>query len=215
MDKIKNSFLADAVYEKIKQMIVDGDLVPGSKISKKEIAKSLAVSLTPVNEAISRLSGEKLVKIVPKEGIYIRDLNDQDLAEIYAIRAGLESVAARICALEAKDSDIESLAHFFSKYNLPIPSFETKEYMMEDQSFHTTILRIARIPMLVDLQGFYGFMIKSYEHGLMRPPNDTLSEHKAIIKAIQSRNAKAASELMMEHHLKSRNRIISMMKANQ
>jgi len=54
-------------------MIVDGDLVPGSKISKKEIAKSLAVSLTPVNEAISRLSGEKLVKVVPKEGIYIRD----------------------------------------------------------------------------------------------------------------------------------------------
>ena len=35
MDKINNSFLADVVYEKIKQMIVDGDLVPGSKISKK------------------------------------------------------------------------------------------------------------------------------------------------------------------------------------
>jgi len=37
--------------------------------------------------------------------------------------------------------------------------------MMEDQSFHTTILRIAGIPMLVDLEGFYGYMIKSYEHG--------------------------------------------------
>jgi DNA-binding FadR family transcriptional regulator len=49
----------------------------------------------------------------------------------------------------------------------------------------------------------------------MRPPNDTLSEHKAIIKAIQSRNAKAAAELMMEHHLKSRKRILSMMKGNQ
>jgi len=76
-------------------------------------------------------------------------------------------------------------------------------------------LRIAGIPMLVDLEGFYGYMIKSYEHGLMRPPNDTLSEHKAIIKAIQSRNAKAAAELMMEHHLKSRKRILSMMKGNQ
>ncbi|GAF69055.1 unnamed protein product, partial [marine sediment metagenome] len=53
MAKIKNDHLVNLVYEKVKQMILDGALIPGEKINKIELANILGVSITPVNEVVN------------------------------------------------------------------------------------------------------------------------------------------------------------------
>lgn len=208
MKKITSSSLSEAVYEKLKAMIIAGDLVPGAKISKKELAQALSVSITPINDAIARLAGERLVMADPDQGLLVRSFDDQSLADIYALRAGIEGIAVRLCVAEGSDEDLTRLLGFFTAYSLPIPPSQTREYMEEDKSFHKTILEIARIPLLVDMEGFYGHMAKSYHHGLMRPPSDTLDEHRAIIAAVRTRDAKLAGDLMISHHLASRNRLL-------
>lgn len=208
MKKIESSSLAQAVYDRIRSMIVDGDLVPGSRLNKKVIADTLAVSLTPVNDAVRKLEGERLVVQAGKEGYVVRSYTDKDLADIYVLRAGIESVAARLCALEASDEDLARITSFFRSYELPVPPSRTHEYLEEDKAFHGTILAVAGVPLLVDMDGFYGYMIKSYGKGLMRAPSETLNEHRQIIAALAARNSKLAAELMTTHHLVSRQRLL-------
>ncbi len=208
MKKIESSSLAQAVYDRIRSMIVEGDLVPGSRLNKKVIAETLAVSLTPVNDAVRRLEGERLVVQAGKEGYVVRSYTDKDLADIYVLRAGIESIAARLCALEASDEDLARITSFFRSYELPVPPSRTHEYLEEDKAFHGSILAVAGVPLLVDMDGFYGYMIKSYGKGLMRAPSETLQEHRQIIAALAARNGKLASELMTTHHLVSRQRLL-------
>jgi len=208
MKKIESSSLAQAVYDRIRSMIVEGDLVPGSRLNKKVIAETLAVSLTPVNDAVRRLEGERLILPAGKEGYIVRSYTDKDLADIYVLRAGLESIAARLCALEASDEELVRITSFFQSYELPVPPSCTHEYLEEDKRFHGTILAVAGIPLLVDMDGFYGYMIKSYGKGLMRAPSETLHEHRQIIAALAARNGKLAAELMTTHHLVSRQRLL-------
>jgi DNA-binding GntR family transcriptional regulator len=65
------------------------------------------------------------------------------------------------------------------------------------------------------MDSFYGFMAKSYDRGLMRLPNETLPEHKAIIAAVKARDAVLACELMISHHLQSRDRLKSLASRGQ
>lgn len=210
MKKIQNLSLAEAVYERVKAMIVHGELMPGTLVNKKELAETLSVSMTPVNEAISRLAGEKLIQQRDRQGLYIRSFDDRALADLYAVRAGLEAIAIRLCVMEGSGEDLKRLELFFQGYTLPVPASRTREYTDEDMAFHTTIMEIARIPMLADIEGFYGYMKKSYSHGLMREPSDTLNEHRSIIEAVKRKDAQLACELMMAHHLKSRERLLSL-----
>ena len=209
MKKIENSNLTDAVYARIKSMILDGLLVPGSRINKKDLANALEVSQTPVNEAISRLAGEKLIEQKSRAGFFVRSYDDRELADLYAVRAGLEGIAARLCATEASESDLQRLSNFFISFGLPISPTLTRVYMEEDIAFHKAVLAISGIPLLSEINENFHYTIKSYEHGLMRPPSETLHEHRAIIDALRKRDSVHAGELMIAHHIASRKALIA------
>lgn len=103
MSKIENKILTDLVYEKIKTMIDDGVLLPGSKVNKAELAEMLGVSQTPINDALSRLAGEKFIEQKSRQGYFVRAFSDAELCALFEVRGGLEGVAIRLCAENAGD----------------------------------------------------------------------------------------------------------------
>jgi DNA-binding GntR family transcriptional regulator len=204
LQKIENSNLTDAVYAQLKAMILEGTLAPGVRVNKKELAASLEVSPTPINEAVSRLAGEKLIEQRSRQGFFVRSFNIRALADLYAVRAGLEGIAARLCVERATDEDLSRFGSFFGRFTAPIPSSLTHEYMVEDMSFHKSVLEISGVPLLLEINANYNYTMLSYQTGLVREPSDTLDEHRAILEAILARDSVLAGKLMVEHHLTSR-----------
>lgn len=209
MKKIENSNLTDAVYARLKSMILEGMLVPGARINKKELAEALSVSPTPINEAVSRLAGEKLIEQRTRQGFFVRSFDDRSLADLFAVRAGLEGIAVRLCVLEASDEELQRLSGFFVNFTVPVPPTLTYAYMEEDIAFHKAILEASGVDLLKEINANFGYTLRSYEFGLVRPPNDSLPEHHAIVEAIRSRDAVKAGELMTKHHLASRKVLIA------
>lgn len=209
MRKIENSNLTDAVYARLKSMILEGMLVPGARLNKKELAAALEVSPTPINESVSRLAGEGLIEQRSRQGFFVRSFDDRTLADLFAVRAGLEGIAVRLCVLEATGEELERLAGFFARFNVPVPPTQTYAYMEEDISFHKTILEIAGVDLIKEINANFGYTLRSYEFGLVRPPSDSLPEHYAIIEAVRARDAVKAGELMIKHHLASRKVLIA------
>ncbi|HER25230.1 MAG TPA: GntR family transcriptional regulator [Candidatus Atribacteria bacterium] len=204
MAKIKNDRLVDLVYEKVKKMILDGALIPGEKINKIELANILGVSITPVNEVVNRLTGEKFIDKVNGSGYFVKKLTFEELKEFFAVRAGLEGIAIRLCINELSDKKLKEFNNFFNKFILPLDEEESKFYLKTDQEFHEKIINLCGNSIIIDFNKNFNFIMKSYQKGLIRPPEETLAEHREIIKSILERNGQKAQGLIMSHHLKSR-----------
>ena len=203
MRKIKNNHLVDLVYQRIKDMIFDGFLPPGEKINKIDLSRQLGVSITPVNEVINRLTGEKFLEKRGRKGYFVKKFSMKDLTEFYTVRAGLEGVALRFCIEELSDDQLNEFENFFKDFHLPLDEKEKERYMKEDQRFHEKIIDLSGNSMITDFNQNFNFIMKSYQKGLVRQPEETLKEHQEIIKAIIERKSHKAQELLIIHHLKS------------
>ncbi len=96
----------------------------------------------------------------------------------------------------------------FDDFSLPIDDPETKAlYQKTDRHFHEEILRRSGNKIIQNFVEDFSFILRCYHKGLLREPNETLEEHRAIIKATRAGDAQEAQNLLMKHHLTSYDRI--------
>jgi len=203
MSIIDTRSLSDHIYLRIRSLILEGNFKPGQKIEKQELARELGVSQTPINDALNRLSGEKYLEQRSRQGYFVRAYTPQDMKEMFEVRAGLEGMAVRLCIERAPDELLESLCRSFDGYDLPLAGQSLRAYTLADQRFHQTIIACSGNEMIRNMNESFGYLMKSYQRGLVRPPDETLPEHRAIIDAIRTKNGLRAQDLMVLHHTRS------------
>ena len=213
MNPIESTILVEEVYRRIKFMILEGEIARGERIDRKTLAAVLGVSLTPVNEATARLVGERFIerRVGPRkedEGLFVPERPEDELVHVFAVRAGLEGIAAMLCveriSAGASPHLFERICNYFSSFSPPFDETRTAAYLAEDKLFHEGIMQYAANPVLTDLDSNLGCVHRSWIKGLIRPPEETLPEHQAIIAAFRARDAMTAGRLLSEHNLKSR-----------
>ncbi len=210
MKKISKEALSDLVYDQIVRMILNTDLEPGQKINRKELAHILGVSMTPVNEALSRLTQEGILDQKENRDLYLHVFTDEDLIELFAVRAGLEGSALRICLERLEDEQWEEVLSLFDDFTLPFTEDQYQSYRKSDQEFHASILRLSGNRIIQDFIRNFEFIIRCYQKGLIRPPEETLQEHRQIIAAIRRKDSAEAQNLLMNHHWMTRDRLKSL-----
>jgi DNA-binding GntR family transcriptional regulator len=94
----------DESYAMLRAQILDGSLKPGTRLMQEDIARQFGLSRVPLREAIRKLEGERLVVVVPRRGVTVPDLSDEDLTDMYVVRLQLEPLAFRR-AVEAVTDD--------------------------------------------------------------------------------------------------------------
>jgi len=225
--KIESTVVADEVYRQIKRMIIDGTLEPGSRVDRQTLAEGLGVSMTPVNEAVARLVGERFLErrigsARGNDGFFVPVSQRDALVHLFEIRAGIEGIAARLCVERMIDDDsvpeVQKLCSFFSGFDFgsrPANSEETKAYTIEDMNFHEAVINFSGNTILADIDRNLGCIHVSKVKGLVRPPEETLSEHLAIIEAFRAKDALLAQSLMTQHHLRSRDVLLETLKKQQ
>lgn len=210
MSRIARDALGDLVYDQIVKMLLNHDLKPGDKVLKKELATVLGVSQTPINEALSRLIREGIVEQQGRGGLFVRVFTNQDMMDLFAVRAGLEGSALHLCMEDAENPRFLRLLSLFDDFPYPVPDDRYKEYQRKDQEFHGEILKISGNRVILDFIHNFEFILRCYQKGLIRNPDETLIEHKEIVKAIKNNEADKAQQLIMSHHWKTRERLRTM-----
>src|SRR5262249_31149876 len=98
---------AEAVYIETRSRILKGTLAPGSAVNQEALAAKLGVSITPLREALRRLEMEGLIRLEAHRAMSITPLTSRELDEMYAIRAELETFAARLAGANASEAQLE------------------------------------------------------------------------------------------------------------
>src|SRR6185312_12097300 len=108
IERIGHSY-ADQAEAALRDQILSGHRAPGDRLNEVEIAAELGVSRGPLREAMQRLARDGLVVVQPHRGSYVRNLEPDEIVELYDVRIALECAAARLAAERRTDADVTAL----------------------------------------------------------------------------------------------------------
>lgn len=190
----------EAAYGHLRDAILQGTLLPGTRISEPNLAEQLGVSRTPVREALQRLSQEGLVELTPAKGARVRVLSAGEVREVYEVRAMLEGEAARLAAERADGAELEALEHHLTQLDrLPAEGFAAQ--MRVDFDFHAALVGAAHNQALARIYGDLRSslaLVRSYQQTLSQHPK-TRHQHHQILRALRERNPEQAAYAAKTH----------------
>src|SRR5581483_10374979 len=102
--------LSDAAYARVRASILGGSIEPGSIIRESTLTGELQMSRTPIREALRRLQAEGMLEPVSQGGYVLVEFEPKALADVYAVQANLEGMAARLAAAQRNRSELGSMA---------------------------------------------------------------------------------------------------------
>jgi len=190
----------DQAYVYIKRKILNRDWPPGATVDLEAVATSLAISRTPIQEAVARLELEGLVEVVPQVGVYVREFTLQEMEEKLVARAALEGVLVEYCARRAEDDDLARLAEWVKEMAREVNHPET--YAEWNRRFHFEIHRLAKMPQITMLVQQYWDLLEygaSVDVLFGGDQATSLQEHQEIVALLVARKARRARNAMERH----------------
>ncbi len=194
--------LSEVVYRKLRRAIIRGDLTQGATVSETELARRLAVSKTPVREALTRLAQEGLLVSTPHKGAVVTSLSRGDLEEIYRLRIHLEGLAARTAAERLTDEHAKVLKSILEELEVATAARDTETLRRGYVLLHQAIWQASqtrRLPaILMSLQDY----VEMSRYTLLFQPSGFevgFEEHAQVVRAILARDADGAEQAMVRH----------------
>jgi len=202
--RLPHRALYEEVAELLRQRIYKRELEPGSWIDELKIAQEYGISRTPLREALKVLAAEGLVTMKVRRGAYVTEVSNQDLADVYHLLSLLESDAAAVVAERASGAEIAELQQLHQELEATALSGQenTQAYFAINERFHMHLLAIAnnrwRDQMVADLRKV---MKLNRQNSLLKTGRvaESLAEHRAIMAALERRDALAAAQCMRAH----------------
>ena len=190
--------LADLAYSEIRGRIVTLELAPGAVIDERRIVDQLAMSRTPVREALRRLAQEGLVEVFPRRGMFVTQVDVRQLARLSEIRAVLEPEAARWAAERATETERELMAELLEE----IEGAGDSDLMDLDERIHRAVYRAAHNDLLAaTLEQYYVLALRIWAMAGDRA-NDleaAVEAHGALLAAIIDGEPDQAASAMHGH----------------
>ncbi len=188
------------VAERLREQIFARALEPGSWIDEMKLCAEYGISRTPMREALKVLAVEGLVTMKVGRGAYVTEMSRDDVAQVYRLLSLLESDAAAQVASEATDAEIAELQALHAR--LEKQTRQRDAFFAANEAFHLRLLALARNrwreQIVADLRKV---MKLNRHHSLFKRGRlaESLAEHRALMRAIESRDAALAARLMQEH----------------
>lgn len=204
VEKIENRSLKDTLYIKIRDLILNNEFEIGEKITKDDLAKRFGVSPTPVNDALNRLVGEHYLSLESRKGYFVREYDKKEYRDLFAMRAAIEGMAAKLICDENNNRHLDELIHMFDSFNDDNVNDAEEAYIEADMNFHAKIIMYSENTLFMETAQSQGFLWRSYQKGLAKDPVVSLKEHMAIIDAFKHRDGDRAQTAMQAHLMHSR-----------
>ncbi len=197
-----HTYLADTVYAALRQAILDRDFDPGEPLTEGELCRRFRVSRTPVREALAKLERDRLVRVVPKKGAFVRTLSHDEIRDLYEVREALEALAVRLAAPRLGREELEDFEARFRELRARGPLATHTEVRPLGEEFHGLIVKRAENSTLAQVLEQMREQVRPvWTMSIVAPrrAQALLREHLAIIDALKRGATRRAERLMTLH----------------
>lgn len=194
--------IREIIYDRLKEAILSGEIGDGERLIESDIAERLNVSRTPVREAFRMLESDGILEALPRRGVVVRNMAVDDIVEIYRIRQALEVMAVQSATGRIRPAEIaEARMHLnYAEQNLARHDYDS--FYADNERFTNVLVRASRMPRTIQLIGTYREQLARFRRITLSSDSRrsvVVGEHRAILDAVESRDAKLAGSLVHAH----------------
>ncbi len=189
----------ELVVEQLRQMILTGELRPGSRLVQSELAQAMGVSTTPVREALRDLATEGLVRFDPHRGAVIPELSTNEFEEIYEVRMVLEPMAIRKAVTRVSPDELRRLEELHRRMQV---EEHPARWVQLNRDFHMSIYEAGvsqRVAAIIQSLLNASVMYVGLALGAPGLLGDANEGHEAILDAVEAGDADAAAAATLSH----------------
>jgi len=207
-EKMTNSNIAvtQSIYTKLRNLILNFEIQPNSRLTESELATYFNVSRTPIRAALQRLETEELIIIRPKQGCFVRAMDLDEFTDYYQIRVSLEILSLEMACANISDQALKDLCQVWEKPSTVEEDGDPERIAILDEAFHLKLAEGGGNRVLVKLLGDIQNRIRIVRR-LDFSDNErirkTYEEHYSILQHLLNRDLQAAKNEMMHHIKKS------------
>ena len=192
--------LREQVKELILERILNGTYESGERLVETRIAAELGTSQAPVREALRDLEILRFVESEPFRGSRVREISQEELIEIYPVRAAIEEVAAREAATRL-DGDVDALEAELDAMHQAADENDLHAQVEHDVAFHRLIVEASGNAILLETWLSLGIgprtIVTAVRSGL--DGHEIAERHRPVLEALRARDPEAAGAALRRH----------------
>jgi len=142
--------MVEDIADTLSEAIIEGVIEPGQQIIETDLQKALGVSRAPIREALLKLEGQGLVRMIPRKGTFVRTITPAFIKESFTVRAWLEGLAARLTTENLKKTDFNELEKILIQMGRIADEGDFKAYFHRHADFHRFFIRKSRNQLLAE-----------------------------------------------------------------
>jgi DNA-binding GntR family transcriptional regulator len=195
---------SDLAYDRVRELVLSGDLAPGAVIPQGSLARTIGISTTPLREALRRLKQEGLVELDAHRDARVRPLDATEARDLLEMRRSLDPLAAALAAERRTEADLMDAGDALDGLE-SLSSSPSAAQLESHHRFHAAIHRASHNALLVQtLEGLWVKTDRYRRHGLEAGRSDEerdarAAEHRSLFEAVRDGDPHTAAELMRRH----------------
>jgi DNA-binding GntR family transcriptional regulator len=194
---VSSPLLIEETARVLRELIVDGTLAPGQRLSERELGARLGVSRTPLREALRLLAGERMVDVLPRRGARVAFLDSRVVEDVYPVLACLERLAVDLACRRVTAQAVKRLGEMVGQMKSARGRGDRQRFFALSHAFHEAILEAAANPTLHDQhRQLSGQVLRARFLSIATGTewDEALREHRTLLDALRRRNGAAAVE---------------------
>ncbi|MCU1492482.1 MAG: hypothetical protein JWO62_246 [Acidimicrobiaceae bacterium] len=198
---------SDIAYERLREMVLDLRLEPGSIVNEQALADLLGIGRMPVREALGRLVTDRFVVSLPRRGTVVTALTLESVVDLFDAREAVECGIVHVVTRKATDEQIDVLRKMVHAAELARGESDSERFLLDDHEIHVYLAHMVDNPFLQDtadrlllhnIRFWRSFWASHPAHP------GTMISHAELIEAIEARDPEAAERAMRAHIALSR-----------
>ncbi|WP_298959426.1 GntR family transcriptional regulator [uncultured Methylobacterium sp.] len=194
--------LHERAVQRLRGLIVGGELPAGADLVETDLSAALGISRTPLREALKLLAAEGLIELRPNRSPRVTELRPGDVAALFEAIAGIERATAELAAHRMSEADLAGLRALQTEMEAHHRAGALAPYFALNHRIHGLIVAGARNAPLRDAHDALharAELARRRALGRRSRWDESVAEHRAILEALEARNADAAGRLLSEH----------------
>lgn len=203
-----------SLLTRLRDMVLDDGLAPGTALSEVRLAEHFNVSRTPVREALKQLQVEGLVEIRPKVGTFVREISRREVGEMFEMKEVLEGMAARLLARRGPVPELETLRDNIRESEVAARQGDGARYAALVHEFHQAIVQgsdnrklIEHYTSLMNQLAYHRMVLRTVQNP--KRLNRSNDEHHRIVELIEQKDGVGAEIAMRDHVMASAREVMA------
>lgn len=213
---IPRAALHGQVTQCLRQMLVEGQIVPGAKLNERALCEELKVSRTPLREAIKTLAAEGLVELLPNRGAIAVQLDEADVLNTFEVMAGLEGQSGELAAQRVTPEELAEVEAMHFEMKAAYTRRDLSNYYRLNAAIHGAINTAARNPVLTATYHQVNARLQALR---FRSNLDgekwarAMAEHDRMIEALRERDGATLRDVLVAHLGHKRDVVLDQLRA--